>query len=70
MVTEVIRSESEPIGVKDQTFVVTTVEAVETVESGMFEIRLTLHDSSTLTLIMEGQTLCKLADQVSQYATP
>jgi len=54
----------------DQTIVVTMVEAVEAVESGMFEVRLKLHDSSSLTVVMAGKVLCNLADQVSQYATP
>ena len=39
-------------------------------EAGMFDVRLTLHDSTNLTLVMDGQTLCTLADKVSQYATP
>jgi hypothetical protein len=54
----------------NQTVVVTRIDAVEGGESGMFDVRLTLHDSTTLTLVMDGPTLCSLADQVSQYATP
>ena len=53
----------------NQTVVVTRIDAVEGGESGMFDVRLTLHNS-TLTLVMDGPTLCSLADQVSQYATP
>ena len=54
----------------NNTVVVTKIDAVEGGDAGMFDVRLTLHDSTTLTLVMDGQTLCSLADQVSQYATP
>jgi len=54
----------------NQTVVVATIDAVEGAEAGMFNVRLTLHDLTNLTLVMDGQTLCSLADQVSQYATP
>ena len=65
--TKAIKSESKSMA---QTLVVTTVEAVEASQPGTFEVRLTLHDSSTVTLVMDGPTLCSLADQASQYATP
>ena len=54
----------------NQTVVVTRIDAVEGGELGMFDVRLTLHYLTTLTLVMDGPTLCSLADQVSQYATP
>jgi hypothetical protein len=50
----------------NQTVVVATIDAVEGAEAGMFNVRLTLHDSTNLTLVMDGQTLCSLADQVSR----
>jgi hypothetical protein len=46
------------------------VNAVEAVESTLFEIRLLLQDGSEATLRLNGPTLCSLADMVSQYATP
>jgi predicted ATPase len=45
------------------------VNAVEAVESNVFEIRLLLQDGSEATLRLDGRTLCSLADTVSQYAT-
>jgi hypothetical protein len=54
----------------DQAFVITQIEAVEAVEPHTFEVRLLLEDTSTVTLRMDGPTLCSLADMVSQYATP
>jgi len=54
----------------NQTVVVTKVDAVEEGESGMLNVRLTLHDSTSLILVMDAQTLSSLADHVSQYATP
>jgi hypothetical protein len=56
--------------VNDRRFVVTRVESVEAPESAKFEVRLTVEDSSEVVLIMDGPTLCSLADSVSQYATP
>jgi hypothetical protein len=64
-----INGKRNRIAIMDHTFVVTAVEAVEAVESDKIEVRLALHDSSTLTLIMDGPTLSILADQSSQYAT-
>jgi hypothetical protein len=46
------------------------VNAVEAVESSVFEIRLLLQDGSDAMLRLNGPTLCSLADMVSQYATP
>ena len=46
------------------------VNAVEAVESAVFEIRLLLQDGSEATLKLNGPTLCSLADMVSPYATP
>jgi hypothetical protein len=46
------------------------VNAVEAVESTVFEIRLLLQDGPETTLRLNGPTLCCLADMVSQYATP
>jgi hypothetical protein len=54
----------------NQTVVVATIDPVEGAEAGMFNVWLTLHDLTNLNLVMDGQTLCSLADQVSQYATP
>jgi hypothetical protein len=45
------------------------VNAVEAVESTVFEIRLLLQDGSEATLRLNGPTLCSLADMVSQHAT-
>jgi hypothetical protein len=45
------------------------VNAVEAVESGVFEVRLLLQDGSEVTLKMGTSTLSTLADMVSQYAT-
>jgi hypothetical protein len=45
------------------------VNAVESVESTRFEIRLLLQDGSEATLRLDGPTL-RLADMGSQYATP
>jgi hypothetical protein len=44
------------------------VNAVEAVESTLFEIRLLLQDGSEARGL-NGPTLCSLADMVSQYAT-
>jgi hypothetical protein len=52
------------------TLAVKQVEAVEEAEPGVFEVGLLLDDASEVTLRMTGQTLCSLADMVSQYATP
>jgi hypothetical protein len=46
------------------------VNAVEAIESTIFEISLVLQDGSEATLRLNGPTLCSLADMVSQYATP
>jgi len=46
------------------------VTAVQTLEDRLFEVRLMLIDGSELILKMDGPTLCRLADLVSQYATP
>jgi hypothetical protein len=46
------------------------VNAVEAVESTVFEIRLLLQDGSETTLRLNAPTLCTLTDMVSQYATP
>jgi hypothetical protein len=51
-------------------FVISRVEAVHSPEPGMFEVRLTVEDSSEIVLVMDGAILCGLADSVSQYATP
>jgi hypothetical protein len=51
-------------------FVVSRVEAVHSPEPAMFEVRLTIEDSSEIVLVMDGAVLCSLADSVSQYATP
>jgi hypothetical protein len=51
-------------------FEVEQVNAVEAVESAVFEIRLLLRDGSETILRLNGPTLCSLADMVSQYATP
>jgi hypothetical protein len=52
------------------TLAVKQVEAVEEGEPGVFEVILLLDDASEVSLRMTGQTLCSLADMVSQYATP
>ncbi len=49
---------------------ITQIVSVEAVEAERFEVRLQLEDASELVLVMDGQTLCSLADMVSQYATP
>jgi hypothetical protein len=49
---------------------ITQIVSVEAVESEQFEVRLLLEDTSEVVLRMDGPTLCKLADMVSQYATP
>jgi hypothetical protein len=46
------------------------IVSVEAVESERFEVRLQLKDASEVVLVMNGPTLCSLADMVSQYATP
>ena len=46
------------------------VNAVEVIESTVFEIRLLLQDGSEATLRLNRPTLCTLADMVSQYGTP
>jgi hypothetical protein len=46
------------------------VNAVEAVDSTVFQIRLLLRDGSEATLRLNSPTLCSLADIVSQYATP
>jgi hypothetical protein len=51
-------------------FVVSRVEAVHSPEAGMFEVRLTIEDSSEIVLVMDGGVFCSLADSISQYATP
>lgn len=50
--------------------VVRQIDAVEEIDGGVFEIRLTLEDESEVVLRMDGPMLCSLADMVSQYATP
>jgi hypothetical protein len=45
------------------------IVSVEAVELEQFEVRLLLEDTSEVVLRMDGPTLCKLADMVSQYAT-
>ena len=51
-------------------FVVSRIEAVHSPEPALFELRFTIEDSSEIVLVMNGSVLCKLADSVSQYATP
>ena len=46
------------------------IVSVEAVEPERFEVRLRLEDTSEVVLVMDGPTLCNLADMVSQYATP
>ena len=50
--------------------VVAQIESVEAVELERFEVRLQLEDTSEIVLVMDGPSLCNLADMVSQYATP
>jgi hypothetical protein len=51
-------------------FAIIQIVSVEAVESERFEVRLMLEDTSEVVLTMEGPTLCKFADLISQYATP
>jgi hypothetical protein len=46
------------------------ISQIVSVEAERFEVRLQLEDASELVLVMDGPTLCNLADVVSQYATP
>ena len=48
---------------------VTQIVSVEAVESERFEVRLMLEDGAEVVLMMDGPTLCSLADMISQYAT-
>lgn len=52
------------------TVTATSVESVQSIEPATFEVRLLIEDTSTVTIRMDGPTLCSLADKVSQYATP
>jgi len=60
---------NDPRPIMSNILEVEQVNAVEAVESTLFEIRLLLQDGSEATLRLDGPTLCSLADMVSQYAT-
>jgi hypothetical protein len=60
---------NDPRPIMSNILEVERVNAVEAVESTLFEIRLLLQDGSEATLRLDGPTLCSLADMVSQYAT-
>ena len=51
-------------------FAIVQIVSIEAVEAERFEVRLQLEDTSEVVLVMDGPTLCSLADMVSQYAIP
>jgi hypothetical protein len=50
--------------------VIARVDAVRGTDPAKFEVSLTAEDASEIILVMDEAVLCKLADAVSQYATP
>jgi hypothetical protein len=50
--------------------VIARVDAVQGTEPAKFEVSLSAEDASEIILVMDEAVLCKLADAISQYATP